>query len=311
MADARQGSPGKLSVVGTPIGNLGDLSPRARDTLATADVIVCEDTRRLAKLLAGAGLDSTRKLNNTRTAAIQKIVANDHSEIRHTERVVDLISGGANVALVSDAGMPTISDPGHLIVEAVTAADLPIEVVPGPSAVSAALALSGFRVDRFSFEGFLPRKGSARAQRLASIAAAEQPVVIFESPHRVSRTLRDLADRCDSDRAVVVIRELTKLHEEARRHSLVDACKLFEPQADGAHTEPDRPESTTSRGEYVIVLDGAAESPSTYDDEELLGLVAELLAKGDLRKSEAVRRVAESTGVSRRRVYELVNNSVR
>ena len=195
---------GRVVVVATPIGNLGDLSPRAVDALASSDYIYCEDTRRTLKLLNHAGITGPRLVSHHR-----------HNEAATTPTAVARAKSGAAIALVTDAGTPLVSDPGARLVRAALAEGIHVETVPGPSAALAALVVSGLSTDRFSFEGFVPRSGRQRAERLAAVAAeGERAVVIFESPHRVQRTLDDLLAVCGPDRPLAVCRELTKMHEE-------------------------------------------------------------------------------------------------
>jgi len=273
------GGVGALVVVGTPIGNLGDLSPRAVEALATADVVYCEDTRHSRKLLAHAGITGVplRSLH-------------EHNEDDRVDEVVGAVAAGRTVALVSDAGMPAVSDPGARVVAAMATAGLAVTVVPGPSAVLAALVASGLATDRFCFEGFLPRSGRDRTERLAAVATESRTTVLFESPVRTAATLRDLAAACGYDRPVAVARELTKLHEEVWRGSLAAAAEWA---ADGV------------RGEVVLVLAGAPEVPAVdVGDEVLLAALATQTASG-ARTRGAVDRVAADHGVPRRRVYEL------
>jgi len=273
------GGRGALVVVGTPIGNLGDLSPRAVDALATADVVYCEDTRHSRKLLTHAGI-----------AGVPLRSLHEHNEDDRVDEVVTSVARGRTVALVTDAGMPAVSDPGARVVAAVAAAGLVVTVVPGPSAVLAALVASGLATDRFCFEGFLPRSGRDRTERLAVVAADPRTTVLFESPVRTAATLRDLAGACGPDRPVAVARELTKLHEEVWRGSLADAADWA---ADGL------------RGEVVLVLAGApAAVPGAVGDDVLTAALAELTATGAKTRG-AVDRVAADHGVPRRRVYEL------
>lgn len=272
-------SAGDLFVVGTPIGNLGDWSPRAHEVLADVDLIACEDTRRTGLLLSRHGI-----------ANPGMVVANDHTEVRVIDRILDVLNGGGSVAVVSDAGMPTISDPGALLVEAVAAAGHNVVVVPGPTAVSSALAVSGFAGNRFVFEGFLPPKKMARASRLAAMAGEERMVVFYEAPHRVVAMLADLVATFGAERRVAVARELTKMHEEVWRGTLGAA-------ADGIG-EP--------RGEYVIVVDQAPPADEA-DDETLDAAIAVALERG-LSTRDAAAEVATAHGVSRRRVYELAVN---
>jgi 16S rRNA (cytidine1402-2'-O)-methyltransferase len=265
-------------LVGTPIGNLGDLTPRAVETLAAADLVCCEDTRRTGRLLQHAGIRA-RELR----------VVNDHTEQRAVADVVARIARGEVVAVVSDAGMPGISDPGELLVAAVVAAGQPVEVVPGPSAAVTALVASGLPAGRFVFEGFLPRKGSGRTQRVAATAAERRTVVLYEAPHRLARTLADLAAACGGDRRVVLARELTKLHEEHWRGSLTDAV------AHAAAVDP--------RGEYVLVLEGAPE-PGEVTDDDIAAALERARAAGATTR-DAVAEVAADLGVAKRRVYAL------
>ncbi len=205
---------GSLVLVATPIGNLGDLAPRAVEVLQSADVIAAEDTRRTRALLTHAGVQARGRLR----------AVHGHNERARAAAIVEEVRSGLRVAYVTDAGMPGISDPGARLVRACLDAGLAVDLVPGPSAALAALVLSGLPTDRFVFEGFLPRRGRARDERLASIATEARTTVVFEAPHRVRGTLADLASVCGDQRAVAVARELTKLYEEVWRGSLADAC---------------------------------------------------------------------------------------
>ena len=273
------GSQGALVVVGTPIGNLGDLSPRAVAALSSADVVYCEDTRHSRKLLTHAGITGvpTRSLH-------------EHNEADRAEEVVAAVAAGRTVALVSDAGMPAVSDPGVHTVAAVAAAGLAVTVVPGPSAVLTALVASGLATGRFCFEGFLPRSGQDRTERLAIVAAEPRTTVLFEAPGRVAATLADLAKVCGYERPVAVARELTKIHEEVWRGTLGEVTLRA---ADGV------------RGEVVLVVAGAPDVPDVELGDD--GLVAALVERFDAgsRTREAVNEVVAATGVARRRVYEL------
>lgn len=268
-----------LVLVATPIGNLGDLSPRAVQTLSEADVILCEDTRRSRQLLTHAGVTGKR------------LVAMDaHREAQMSQRVLEWVREGRTVALVTDAGMPAVSDPGARLVAAAVAAGVEVRVVPGPSAVLAALALSGLVTERFVFEGFLPRRGPARAERLASLARCQLTAVIFESPLRVAATLRELAEACGPGRRVAVVRELTKLHEEVWRGPLGGAAELAEVGS--------------PRGEHVIVLAGRHPAEAAPPDEAVESALATHLALGSSAR-DAARAVADELGIPKRRAYDL------
>ncbi|HZQ88117.1 MAG TPA: 16S rRNA (cytidine(1402)-2'-O)-methyltransferase [Acidimicrobiales bacterium] len=269
---------GRLTVVATPIGNLGDLSPRAVETLRAADVIACEDTRHTRKLLSHAGIPTPRLL-----------AVHDQNEAAQVRTVLALLEEGKHVVLVSDAGTPAVSDPGERLVAAASASGYLVEAVPGPSAVIAALVTSGLPSGRFAFEGFLPRKGTERRERLAGIAADRRTTVLYEAPHRLAATVADLSQACGPLRRVALARELTKLHEETWRGTLAAAVEHV-----GAHAP---------RGEYVIVVDGAPEAaPADYGDIE--AALRTRLAAGDDRKT-AVATVATALAVPKRRVYEV------
>jgi 16S rRNA (cytidine1402-2'-O)-methyltransferase len=269
---------GRLVLVATPIGNLGDLPPRAVESLMAADVVYCEDTRRTRALLTHAGVRG------------KKLVAMDsHREAAAVARVVELLRAGHVIALVTDAGMPAISDPGARLVAAVLAAGEEISVVPGPSAALAALVLSGLPTDRFAFEGFLPRKGRERSERMDAIAQEDRTTVIFESPLRLAATLSELATACGGGRRVAVARELTKLHEEVWRSTLARATEVAA--------------AFGSKGEHVLVVEGRPPSAAP-DGETLRRAVAERLAAGDTAR-DAAHGVAAELGVPKRRAYTL------
>ncbi|MEA3056976.1 MAG: rRNA (cytidine1402-2-O)-methyltransferase [Actinomycetota bacterium] len=269
---------GRLVLVGTPIGNLGDLSPRAVDALRDADLVVCEDTRHTGRLLQAAGV-TARKL----------LAAHDHNEAAQIGTVLDRLRAGETVAVVTVAGMPGISDPGERMVRAAADAGIEVVVVPGPSAAVAALVLSGLATGRFVFEGFLPRTGSARTERLVALADERRTMVLYEAPHRVARTLSDLVATMGGERRVAIGRELTKLHEEVWRGTLDHAV---------AHVG-----EVTPRGEHVLVVDGAPPARPA-SDAELSAAVARLLADG-VSTRDAVAEVASSFDVPKRRVYGL------
>jgi 16S rRNA (cytidine1402-2'-O)-methyltransferase len=269
---------GALVLVATPIGNLGDISQRAIETLKAADIICCEDTRHSGKLLAHFGVTG-KKL----------VVINEHTEYDAREEIVSLVTSGSNVALITDAGTPGISDPGERLVVAVINAGGVVTAVPGPSALTMALVISGLPTSRFVFEGFLPRSGAERTERLAMATTESRTTVFYEAPHRLVKTLSDLTTACGAMRGVVLARELTKLHEEIWRGTLQDANMHV------AKTEP--------RGEYVIILE-PAKPPAPPTDEELLAAIRAEIAKGVSRKDSAA-RVSARFGVAKRTVYEL------
>ncbi|HEX7166612.1 MAG TPA: 16S rRNA (cytidine(1402)-2'-O)-methyltransferase [Acidimicrobiales bacterium] len=273
---------GRLVVVGTPIGNLGDLSPRAARALAEANVVACEDTRHTKKLLTAAGI------------TVERLVAvHQHNEEKAADALVARMREGAVVAIVTDAGMPAVSDPGERIVRAAVDAGLRIEVVPGPSAVTAALALSGLDSTRFCFEGFLPRKGRERGERLEALATEPRTAVLYEAPHRLRQTLADVGDACGPDRRIVIARELTKMFEDVWRGALGDAI---------AHANDVEP-----RGEYTLVLEGAP-PPEPASDDAIADAVTRHLAAGLTRKDAAAAAAAE-LGVPKRVAYDAANRA--
>ena len=270
---------GSLVLVGTPIGNLGDLSARAVEALASADLVCCEDTRRTGRLLEHAGLSGAR---------LRRV--DEHTEAGACGEVCELLGAGSTVAVVTDAGMPALTDPGARLVAAAAAAGHKVTVVPGPSAGLAALAVSGLPTTRFCFEGFLPRKGRARSERLEQISRERRTTVLYESPHRLRSCLEDLASACGPLRRAVVARELTKLHEEVVRGSLAELCEWSEGPV---------------KGEVVVVVEGAPETAAEATDDQLRIAVEALVADGVSRR-DAAASTAAAHGVSRRRVYNLV-----
>jgi 16S rRNA (cytidine1402-2'-O)-methyltransferase len=274
---------GRLVIVGTPIGNAGDLSPRAARELASADVVACEDTRHSRKLLAVAGI------------TVKQLVAlHQHNESAAGEALVErILREGLTVAVITDAGMPAVSDPGERVVRAAIDAGVHVEVVPGPTAATTALALSGLPSERWCFEGFLPRKGRERTERLAALAAERRTSVLYEAPHRLRDTVADLAAACGGDRRVVMARELTKMFEEVWRGSLDEAI------AHNTEVEP--------RGEYTLVLDGAP-PPVAPTADDIAAAVERRLAEGMTRK-DAAAAVATELGVPKRVAYDAANRS--
>ncbi|MEN8112753.1 MAG: 16S rRNA (cytidine(1402)-2'-O)-methyltransferase [Actinomycetota bacterium] len=267
---------GRLIICATPIGNLDDASPRLARTLAEADVVFAEDTRRTGKLLERLGV----------TADLRSFFAGN--EAQRAGELRSRLEQGETVALVSDAGMPGVSDPGVAAVRAARAAGAVISVIPGPSAVTSAVAVSGFGGDRFVFEGFLPRSGNDRSRRIEAIAAETRPVALFSAPGRVVNDLEDLATAADGGRGIVVVREVTKLHEEIWHGTLSGAIRRW--------TEDVEP-----RGEFTLVVEPREEeAPDLWS---ALDIVHDRMESGE-RLSTAVRDVAEETGVSRRVLYD-------
>jgi 16S rRNA (cytidine1402-2'-O)-methyltransferase len=262
-----------IILAATPIGNLGDASRRLIEALATATVIAAEDTRTTIHLLSALGIDNRPRL----------IPLHEHNEVAKAAEIVEL-ARDTDVLVLSDAGMPAISDPGFPLVAAAASAGVTVTVIPGPSAVLAALAVSGLPTDRFSFEGFLPRKG--RVAYFRSLAREQRTMVFFESPNRLAAALADVVTALGPDRRVVVCRELTKLHEEVRRGTAAQVAEYF---AEGA------------RGEICLVIDGAA--PATAYLPDGIVQVLALVTQG-IRLKEASAEVAEATGLSRRDLYE-------
>jgi 16S rRNA (cytidine1402-2'-O)-methyltransferase len=268
---------GTLVLVATPIGNLGDLSPRAVATLQQSSLILCEDTRHSGKLLSHAGISGVRLA-----------VCNEHTEADRGREVLSLLDAGETVTLITDAGTPGISDPGSRLVRVVLDAGHTVSAVPGPTAFIMALVISGFDTTRFVFEGFLPRSGRDRTTRLAAVAAEPRTSVMYEAPHRVERTIFDLRAACGGDRSVAVARELTKIYESVWRGSLDDAVTHLA--------------ATAPRGEYVIVLQGAPPRSEVTDAEIRSAL--HLALAGHSRK-DAVEAVVGQLDVPKRRVYDL------
>ncbi len=264
-----------LILAATPIGNLGDATQRLRDALRTASVIASEDTRMTRHLMRALGIEAQPRF----------IALHDHNERERADELIEL-ARDADVLLVSDAGMPTVSDPGFALVRAAAEAGVEVTVLPGASAVLTALALSGLPTDRFAFEGFLPRKDGERRSLIAELAAERRTLVFFESPHRLAESLAELAAGFGADRLAAVARELTKLHEEVVRGTLGELAERF---AEGA------------RGEIAIVVAGAP-APAA-DPRRALDEVLERMAAGESLK-DAASDVAEATGLSRKSLYD-------
>ncbi len=264
-----------LVLAGTPIGNPADASEALRTAIAQADLIAAEDTRRFRDLLGRIGATTTARV----------ISYFDGNEAARAEQLMTELRGGATVLVVSDAGMPTISDPGYRLVQAAISADIPVTVIPGPSAVLVALALSGLATDRFCFEGFLPRKAGERRRRLTELSTEPRTMVFFEAPHRLADFLADAAAVLGGSRPASVSRELTKTWEETRRGSLADLAEW----ADGG-----------VRGEITVVIAGAA--PAEIHLEDAVPLVSERVAAGE-PFSAAVAAVAAEAGLPRKALY--------
>lgn len=274
-----------LVLAATPIGRVEDAPPRLASELATADVIAAEDTRRLRRLTTDLGVELKGRI-------VSYFEGNESA--RTPALLADLLDGN-RVLLVTDAGMPSVSDPGYRLVAAAVEKDVRVTAVPGPSAVLTALAVSGLPVDRFCFEGFLPRKAGERSRRLASLAKEERTMVFFEAPHRTEAALEAMREAFGDTRAAAVCRELTKTHEEVRRGGLAE---LVAWAAEGV------------RGEVTIVVTGADPSAEIGSDpDSLRAAVADLESDGRTRK-EAIAEVAKLAGVPKREVYDLVHKSV-
>jgi 16S rRNA (cytidine1402-2'-O)-methyltransferase len=276
---------GRLYVVATPIGNLGDLSPRAREILQTCSLIAAEDTRHTGVLLKHFGI------------VTPQLSLHEHNEPRRAEAIIQRLRQGATVALVSDAGTPAISDPGFELTRAVAAAGFEIIAVPGPCAAIAALSIGGLPTDRFCFEGFLPARGAARRKRLQSLLAESRTVVLYEAPHRVRETLEDCAAVFGAERSAVVAREITKLHEVTYRGSLRELLARAGTDAD------------VGRGEIVLLLAGAAQSAAHEEggadghggalDRVLTPLLAELPLKQAARLAAQITETRDNEAYKR------------
>jgi 16S rRNA (cytidine1402-2'-O)-methyltransferase len=272
---------GTLVLAGTPIGDIADAPPRLAEELAGADVVAAEDTRRLRRLTQALGVTPKGRV----------VSYFEGNEAARTPELVEELVGGARVLLVTDAGMPSVSDPGYRLVAAAVEKDIRVTAVPGPSAVLTALALSGLPVDRFCFEGFLPRKAGERLSRLREVAGERRTLVYFEAPHRLDDTLAAMAEVFGADRRAAVCRELTKTYEEVRRGGL---GALAAWAAEGV------------RGEITVVVEGAPEKgPEELDAEELVRRVRVREEAGERRK-EAIAAVAVEAGVPKREVFDAV-----
>ncbi|MEW1870372.1 16S rRNA (cytidine(1402)-2'-O)-methyltransferase [Streptomyces caelestis] len=272
---------GILVLAGTPIGDISDAPPRLAEELAGADVVAAEDTRRLRRLTQALGVTPKGRV----------VSYFEGNESARTPELVEELAGGARVLLVTDAGMPSVSDPGYRLVAAAVERDVKVTAVPGPSAVLTALALSGLPVDRFCFEGFLPRKAGERLGRLREVADERRTLVYFEAPHRLDDTLAAMAEVFGGERRAAVCRELTKTYEEIKRGPLAELAAWA---AEGV------------RGEITVVVEGAPEKGAEeIDDAELVRRVRVREEAGERRK-EAIAAVAVEAGVPKRRVFDAV-----
>lgn len=265
-----------LVLVGTPLGNLGDASPRMREEIAAADIIAAEDTRRFLNLAERLGLEHTAKIMSVF----------DHNEQSRASKVADAVEAGQRVALLTDAGMPGVSDPGYHVVRAVSERGLEVTSAPGPTAVTTALALSGLPTDRFTFEGFLPRKSGKRRALLESLAREERTMVFYEAPHRIIKSVEAIIEVFGPGREIALCRELTKLHEEVIRGTAADVRQEI---AEGV------------RGEIALVVAGT-DGPG-IEPVDVLDRVSELITQG-MRAKDASAQVAKTAGLKTREVYE-------
>ncbi|WP_411089317.1 16S rRNA (cytidine(1402)-2'-O)-methyltransferase [Streptomyces sp. 061-3] len=279
MADVT-GTTGTLVLAGTPIGDVADAPPRLAAELETADVVAAEDTRRLRRLTQALGIHTTGRV----------VSYFEGNESARTPELVEALTGGARVLLVTDAGMPSVSDPGYRLVAAAVEKGIKVTAVPGPSAVLTALALSGLPVDRFCFEGFLPRKAGERLGRLRDVADERRTMVFFEAPHRLDDTLAAMAEVFGGDRRAAVCRELTKTYEEVKRGPLAELAVWA---AEGV------------RGEITVVVEGAADVAEELDAAELVRRVQVREEAGERRK-EAIAAVAAAAGLPKREVFDAV-----
>lgn len=272
-------SDGKLFIVGTPIGNLSDFSPRGIETLENADMIAAEDTRVSLKLLTHFGIKKPL------------ISCYKPKEQEKSEQIIAQLAEGKTIALVSDAGMPCISDPGFILVRRCRELGIAVEVVPGCNAAVAAVAVSGISTERWTFEGFLPVAKKDRAERLETVKNLPHTLVFYEAPHKIRQTLADLAEALGGEREAALCRELTKLHEEVISATLGELSHYYD------NTEP--------RGEYVIVISGAKDTVENYTAEQAAALARSLVDGGE-KLSEACRQAAKATGISKREIYSIL-----
>jgi 16S rRNA (cytidine1402-2'-O)-methyltransferase len=269
-------------LVGAPLGNVADASPRLATVLSEADVVAAEDTRRLMRLAREIGFEIKGRL----------VSYFEGNEVRRTPELIDVARAGASVAVVTDGGMPSLSDPGFRLVRAAIEAGIPVTAAPGPSAVTTALALSGLPCDRFCFEGFLPRRATERRTRLTALAGEQRTMVFFESPHRIAAALDDALATFGPDRPAVVCRELTKTYEEIRRASLAELVEW-------TRTQP-------PRGEITVVVAGAVPGPCELVDDRSLAAEVAAAQRDGAGRNDAIATVARRRGLARRDVYDAV-----
>jgi len=273
-------SHGRLDIVATPIGNLADISSRARESLANADVIAAEDTRHTRQLLSALGI----------SGELRSLHA--HNETGRIDELLQLLQAGKLIALVSDAGTPLLSDPGFALLRAAIAHGIEVRAVPGASALTAAISIAGLPVDRFAFEGFLPARSGERRERLAQLTRETRTLIFFEAPHRIAETLKELASMFGSERPAVIARELTKLHETVYRGTLGELAQRAQSDVD------------MSRGEITLLVAGASNADAAEGDAQLLARALKLLL-GELPPARAAAIAAQLAGVSRSEAYAL------
>ena len=272
--------PGTLFVIATPIGNLDDISVRARDTLTRVDLVAAEDTRRAGQLLTRLGIRN------------RMISLHEHNEAERVEEIIGDLLSGRDVALISDAGTPLVSDPGYRLLAEMRRQDLPVCPIPGCCAAIAALSIAGLPSDRFLFEGFLPAKGGARRRRLVDLEHRAETLVFYESVHRIKEVLADIEHALGSDRQITVARELTKMHETIHRGTVEEVRNLLDADPGG------------EKGEFTIVIAGDPEPPTA--DQVELGRVLEILL-AEVSARQAAGLAAEITGAGRKQAYRLAN----
>lgn len=272
-----------LYLVATPIGNLADISERALKVLSEVDFVAAEDTRNSGLLLSRLGL---RK---------PMVSYHDHNRAERGPEIVERLKNGESCALISDAGMPAISDPGEDLVALCAKEGITVSIIPGACAAVSALALSGLSTRRFAFEGFLPVSGKERRKRLTDISKEERTLIIYEAPHRLKKTLAEFCEYFGGDRRVALCRELTKLNEEILRLTLSSACEYYE--------------STEPRGEYVLVIEGAPEITEAEESVDIASRAAALMAEG-MSQKDAVKLIVKETGLPKNKVYaEVLKNN--